>query len=396
MANSDNNKNRKKNEDVAFDKFEVDLGTPSKKKKTPVKKKKNPFKRFLEYMFPQKGDTKGEIARKILLLVAICVLIGTVLFLLWQVNSMDESAKGSDNLASVMGVPNSSIAYSEPDRITNPPATIRTSAGTEEPEFSDLTPAVNTPLNVDFNYLKERNPDTVGWIQISGTLVNHVVLKNEEDNDFYIDHDFDGNYQEVSAEIFSSGLNKWDGTDDNIILFGHNMKSGYGFAYINHYVPNDNSSEPLAFYKVHPTIQLQRAGGENEVYKIFAGIVVNTEEEYGEVFDYTTKTQFTSQEDFNDYIIGIMDRSWFYTDVDLEYGDKLLTLSTCFWPTGRDRETRFALIARKVRPGESEQVDTSVATRNWGAKLWEHYYNIVGGQWYGSNWDTSKLKGYNG
>lgn len=391
------NTEKKKRENIAFDKFEVDISSSNEKKKedkTP--KKKNPFKRVIEYLIPQKGDTKGDIARKILLLVAICVLIGTLTFLIRQLVSMDQSAKGSNKLAEEAGVPNSSINYNEPDRLTHPSPNIRTTAGTEEPEFIDLTPVVNTPLDVNFDYLRSQNPHTRGWIKITRTLLNHVILQNPDDDDFYLNHDFNGNYQEVSAEITSSWRNKWDGTDDNIILFGHNMKSGYGFAYVNHYVPNDVSREPLAFYKVHPTIMLQRDGGPSETYKVFAGIVVNTQEEYGEVFNYTTKTKFTSQEDFNDYIISIMDRSWFYTDVDLEYGDKLLTLSTCYWPLGRSKETRFAVIARKVRPGESEYVDTSVAQRNWGAKLWENYYDILKTKWYGSNWDTSKLKGYDG
>lgn len=400
MANIDNNKksNKKERNDVALDKFDLDIsgsGEKKKESKTP-KKKKNPFKRVIEYLFPQKGDTKGEIGRKALLLAAICILIGTLAYLINQLNSMSHSGRGSDDLAASAGVPNSSIPYDEPDRLTNPPVDIPTTAGTEEPEFIDLTPVVNTPLNVNFDYLKSINPDTKAWVKVEGTLLNHAVLQNPNDDDYYLDHDFYGNYEEFSAEVFSSWRNKWDGTDDNIILFGHNLKSGYGFAYVNHYVPNDVSKEPLAFYKVHPTIMLQRDGGPSETYKVFAGIVVNTQEEYGEVFNYTAKTQFTSQEDFNDYIISIMDRSWFYTDVDLEYGDKLLTLSTCYWPLGRSKETRFAVIARKVRPGESEYVDTSVAQRNWGAKLWENYYDIIGSKWYGSNWDTSKLKGYNG
>lgn len=389
-------KKKRSKEDVAFDKFEVDVTSSGKKKESKTPKQKNPFKQIVEYLIPQKGDTKNEIIRKILLLVAICILIGTLSFLIWQLRGMSNTGKKSDELANSAGVPNSSIDYVEPDRLTNPPANIPTTAGTEEPEYIDLTPVVNTPLNVDFNYLKGRNPDTRGWIKISGTLLNHVILQSKNNPNYYENHDFDKNYEKFSSEIFSSWRNDWDGTDDNIILFGHNLQSGYGFAYVNHYVPNDWSREPLAFYKVHPTIMLQRDGGPSETYKVFAGIVVNTEEKYGEVFDYTTKTKFYSQEEFNDYIIQIMDRSWFYTDVDLEYGDKLLTLSTCYWPLGRDKQTRFAVIARKVRPGESEYVDTSVAERNWGAKLWEYYYKLLGTKWYGSNWDTSKLKGYNG
>lgn len=89
-----------------------------------------------------------------------------------------------------------------------------------------------------------------------------------------------------------------------------------------------------------------------------------------------------------------MDRSWFFTDVDLTYGDELLTLSTCYWPLGKNVDTRWVLFARKVRDGESEEVNTSVATRNYQAKLFDYYYDIKGGSWEGSVWDRSKLLSY--
>lgn len=378
--------------DIALDKFDVDVTTISnKKKESKIPKQKNPLKRFAAALFPQSSDTNNEKIRKIILLAAIAILIGTLAYLIWQMNGISNSGKKSDNLAALAGVPNSSINYREPGYIENPDPTIRTTAGNEEPEYIDLTPVPNEPLNVNFDYLLSQNPDTRAWIKISGTLLNHVVLQRPGDDDFYLDHDFYGNYDEFSGEIFSSWRNKWDGSDDNIILFGHKLNSGYGFGYVIHYVPNDASREPLAFYKVHPTILFQRPGGPSETYKIFAGILANTDEKYGEVFNYTTKTQFKDAEDFNSYMIEIMDRSWFYTDVDLKYGDEILTLSTCYWPLGKSIPTRWVLFARKVRPGESEYVDTSVAERNWGAKLFEYYYQWLGTKWYGSNWDTSKL-----
>lgn len=387
-------KKRSKKE-IALDKFDVDVTAGSKKKESKTPKPKNPFKRIAIALFPQASDTKNEKFRKIILLAAIAILIGTVAFLLYQLRGMANTGKASNKLAEDAGVPNSSINYQEPDRVANPGIATRTTAGDEEPEYIDLTPVVNTPLNVDFNYLKSINPDTKAWVKISGTLLNHAVLQKPDDDDFYIDHDFYGNYEEFSGEIFSTWRNKWDGTDDNYILFGHNLATGYGFAYLNHYVPNDVSREPLAFYKVHPTILFQRDGGESETYKVFAGIVANTDPQYGEVFDYTTKTQFNNPDDFNNYILEVMDRSWFYTDVDLQYGDDIITLSTCFWPLSRNIPTRFAILARKVRPGESEYVDTSVAERNWSPKLFEYYYQVAGlSGWPGRSWDTSKLLSY--
>ena len=396
------NDNKKKSREYALDKFDVDVSSNSTKKVSKIPKQKNPIKRFAAAVFPQASDTAGDKARKVVLLAAVAILIGTVAFLIYQLNGIKVSGDKSDNIASLAGVPNypgsgsgsgasSRNSYSALDRIENPDPTIATTAGNEEPEFIDLTPVVNTPLNVDFDSLISQNPDTRAWIQISGTLLNTAVLQSTYDFDYYIDHDFYGNYDEFTGSVFSSDKNKWDGTDDNIIMYGHKLNNGYGFGYVVHYVPNDGSREPLAFYKVHPTILFQQPGGPSETYKIFAGILTNTEEQYGEVFEYMNKTKFTDAADFNNYMIEIMDRSWFYTDVDLKYGDKLLTLSTCYWPLGKSIPTRWVLFARKVRPGESEEVDTSVAQRNWGAKLFEYYYQVVGGQWYGSNWDTSKL-----
>lgn len=385
--------------DVALDKFGSDIGTASpkqkRKKKTP--QPKSPLKRFAEALFPQATDSKGEIARKIVLLIAIAVLIGTLVFLIWQVTGMERGGKETLSIAASANVPiessMASFSYSQPAYVENPTYEIPTTAGTEEPEYIDLTPVVNTPLNVDFNYLKERNPDARAWVKITGTLINNVVMADTDGSQYYIDHNMD-KQSSVSGEIFASHQNQLDGTDDNVVLYGHNMRSGYYFAYVNHYVPNGWSREPLAFYKTHPTVMFQRDGGECEVYKVFAGIVVNTDPKYGEVFDYTSKTQFYSADDFNNYILDVMDRSWFYTDVDLQYGDKLLTLSTCYWPLGRDVPTRFAVLARKVRPGESEEVDTSVAYSNKSPLLFDYYYQVSGYQWYGRTWDTSKLLSY--
>lgn len=404
MANQNKTPNNRRNKDIALDKFDVDVSHRSAKKKIPQKRKnKNPIKRFFEALIPQSEDTGGEKARKTLLLFAICVLIGTVAFLGWQLKDQADSGRTHIKIASNAGVSFGSVPanYQTPDRITNPNPIIGSSAGTAEPEFTDLTPVENSPLTADFDVLLQQNPDTRGWIKIQDTMLNSVIVQSPENDNYYIDHDFYGN-ESKSGEIFSSWRNKWDGTDDNIILFAHNLQSGYGFAYVTHYFPDDNTYEPLSFYKVHPTIEFQTVNGESETYKVFGGIIANTEDERGEVFNYTTKTQFDGVDDFNNYILEIMDRSWFYTDVDINYGDKLLTLSTCYWPLGREIDTRWVIFARKVRPGEDPSVDTTVATRNWDAKLFDYYYKVLESrlgykvEWGGRTWDTSKLLSYNG
>lgn len=370
---------------------------PADKIKGRKSVKKKGFAKFIDAVLPQSGDTPGEKARKAFLLFAIAALIGSLIFLGWQLFSLKEGSKTNNDIISIAGeTVESSLQqeYTIPPQIENPIMTEVTEPGTEEPEIIDLTPVVNVPLDIDFDKLKGINPDVRAWIKITGTLINNPVVVGT-DNDYYLSHDF--NKQEsVSGTIFSTYLNKWDGTDDNIILFGHNMHTGEFFAYVNSYVPNDSSREPIAFYKVHPTIMMATPDGGCETYKIFAGMCTNTKPIHGEVFNYITRTKFKDADDFNNFIIDVMDRSWFFTDVDLTYGDDLLTLSTCWWPLGRDIDTRWVLFARKVREGESEYVDTSKAYRNYQPRLFDYWYDIWGGSWAGSVWDKSKLLSYNG
>ena len=363
-----------------------------------TKEKDNVFLRIVKHLIPWKGDKPGAIIRKSGILTAAAVL--TVLLIKIPIDSaqrahanepvindeisepVESSSTVESTVSSTTTVPKSTVSSTSSSTVS----TVETTSEEEtEPQPLDLTPVVNTPLNVNFDYLKSLNPDVRAWIKITGTLLNSEVLQSTYDFDYYIDHDFYGNYNEYSPCIFSSDINRWDGSDDNLILFSHKLNSGYGFGSVVYYVP-DWSSEPLYFYKKHPTILFQQPGGESETYKIFAGILANTDPQYGEVFEYISKIYFYGEEDFHNYMCELLDRSWFYTDVDLQYGDKFLTLSTCYWPNNnRNIPTRWVLFARKVRPGESEYVDTSVAWRNYDPKM---YY---GGQWGGRTWDTSKL-----
>lgn len=403
MANT-NNDNRKK--DVALDKFDFDVtSAPRSKTNKKIKgKRKNPVARFAIAAFPQADDSAGEKARKALLLLAVAILIGTVIFLVWQVSNIKDEGDLNKSIANIANapMPSMSTSYSMPAHIENPPLSFATSEPpvesvievTEYPEYVDLTPVVNTPLNVNFDRLRnEVNPDIKAWIKITGTLINNPVVQSD-DNFYYLTHNIYGN-NSIAGAIYSNCLNAWNGSDDNIILFGHSMLiSGEFFTYLTHYVPADYLSEPLAFYKIHPTIMMATPEGGSETYKIFAGMLANTKEQYGEVFNYMNKTRFSGKDDFNNFILDVMDRSWFYTDVDLEYGDELLTLSTCYWPLGRDVDSRWVIFARKVRPGELEYVNTSVAKRNYSPKLFDYYYDVRGGSWRGSSWDRSKLLSY--
>lgn len=384
-------RNTSASRDIAVDKLDFYSEPHPRKKQDKIKgRPKSGWQRFCIAAFPQADDEPGEKIRKVVLIVAIFVFVITLGVLGWQLIGMGNDKNTNSDIANLGGVDNDNLVNVDPNY--DPFNTSTRLSTSEETEEINVTPLVNTPISPNWSDLRSTNADTRAWIKITGTSVNNVVVQTYN-NDYYLKHDFYGN-DSISGTVFSSYKNKWDGTDDNIVLYGHNMISGEFFAHVTHYVPNSSSREPLAFYKVHPTVMLATPDGGCATYKIFAGVLANTQSEYGEVFDYVDRTKFSGKDDFNSFVTGVMERSWFFTDVDLTYGDQLLTLSTCLWPLGKSIETRWVLFARKVRPGESETVDVTVAKVNQNPRLFTLFYQRMYGasSWNGiCEWDKRKL-----
>ena len=77
------------------------------------------------------------------------------------------------------------------------------------------------------NNLKKQNTDTIGYIKVNNSYIDYVVVQ-ANDNDYYLDKDFNKK-KNVAGWIFADYRNQLDGTDRNIILYGHNMKDGSMF-----------------------------------------------------------------------------------------------------------------------------------------------------------------------
>ena len=246
------------------------------------------------------------------------------------------------------------------------------------------------------------NNDMIGWINIEipgEEDINEPVVQYE-DNKYYLTHDFYGKEVKEGA-IFADYKCKFTTRTRpaNIVLYGHNMASGKSFAKLTRYCVWNNSKITgqrlgISQYVASPTITFDTIW-EKGTYKVFAAIFVNTETKNGSVFQYYKQRKIPNEAQFFDYIGNIMDRSMICTDVDLEYGDELLTLSTCYYPLGKENaDTRFVVFARRVREGESTEVDTSKAYENPSPLYFDYYYTVRGGSWGGRNWDTSKVKGF--
>ena len=239
----------------------------------------------------------------------------------------------------------------------------------------------------DYNALYAQNNDMVGYIRIGNTRVDYPVLQTDN-NEYYLGHDFDRQPSEGGA-IFADYRNRFEESvlSDNTILYGQNGTTGVYFSELSNYYTTTTGIRDinLSFYKSNPVISFDTLYERME-WKVFACVLVNTQEQHGEVFDYS-KRDFANEDEFHNFILGVMDRSVLFTDIDIEYGDKVLTLVTPYYPFSRDIETRVVVFARQVRAGESSSVDTAKATHNSEVLRFTEESRRFGSTWNGRVWN---------
>ena len=188
----------------------------------------------------------------------------------------------------------------------------------------------------EYKMLYSLNQKLIGWVKIDDTYIDYPVLQTSN-NDYYIDHNFDQE-QDRNGSIFLDADCSILPRSTNLILYGHHMRSGRMFGQLNKY-----SSE--SFYEEHKLIQFDTIyeRGTYEVMFVFRSKVY---EESEIVFKYYQFINAASETEFNSYMREMAEMSLYDTGVTAEYGDELLTLSTCDYYTDYGR---FVVVAKKVK-----------------------------------------------
>ena len=346
-------------------------------------KRKNAFVRALIAVFPAKGDAVAEMIRKIVFIGAVAALVVTGGTLLKDIRGeLVQKYVISNRLDKIKDIGSGNLSIDTVNNIVEQKPYIRE----------------------DFMGLYAENNDFVGWFNLGeeDKVIDNPVVQSD-DNDKYLYTTFDG--QNISSgTLYVDYRCKFD-KDGNVpnfmIIYGHCLSSQLMFSKLNRYYYERENTDPntwfTSFYTKYPTVHFDTLKDkENGEYKVFACCLFNTEEQYGEVYNYLRYGKpFESKEDFNSYICDIMDRSVFKTDVDLTYGDDILCMSTCYFPFGMDYENvRLAIFARRVREGESPEVDVSKMERIWTWKGWQQAIDQNLTLYFYRMWDTSKLLSY--
>ncbi len=188
-----------------------------------------------------------------------------------------------------------------------------------------------------YKTLVELNPDCMGWIQIPDTNIDYPVMYTPNDYDKYLYLNFEEDYQFRGLPFLAEGtvLNK----SQNYIMYGHYMKDGTAFQHLNKYLDR-------AWVEQHPYAYFYTAYDQG-VYQVMDVVITKVFKEEDECFKYYNYSGELSEQDFNTYVYYMDKMSSINTGVDAVYGDKLISLSTCF--RHYDEDGRLVVVFKRVQ-----------------------------------------------
>lgn len=183
---------------------------------------------------------------------------------------------------------------------------------------------------IDFEKLKEKNSDTVAWLKVNGTNIEYPVVKTKN-NDYYLTHNFNKEYNSAGW-IFADYKNKLDGTDKNLVIYGHNMRDDSMFGSLKKVINEEwyNNEDNRYITLINES--------QTQIYEVFSVYQIEKE-------DYYIQTNFNTEEEFNTFAQTIKKRSKKDFNVNVSGEDNILTLSTC----ANNNKYRVVLHAKKIR-----------------------------------------------
>lgn len=180
--------------------------------------------------------------------------------------------------------------------------------------------------------LYEANNDFVGWIQIEDTKINYPVMQSPDDPDFYLKHNFDKEYDVYGVPYMQAACDLL--TSDNLIIHGHTMNNGSMFTNLKKY-------KKESFYREHKYIRFDTkySYGTYEIVAAFATTANNGG------YEYYSFIEAADEADFDAFIAACKELTPYEIEATAQYGDRLITLSTCEYT---HKNGRMVVVAKKI------------------------------------------------
>lgn len=203
---------------------------------------------------------------------------------------------------------------------------------TTEPSTAPTEPSILFELQMSYAI----NNDLVGWMEIPGTKINYPVVQSPYEANFYLRKNILKEkatcgtlYVREACDVFKPS--------DNVTIYGHKMRDGTMFADLHKY-------KQKTFWQNNKYIYFDTLY-ERHTYEIFA--VFNTTADLSVGFSYHIFDDARDQTDFDKFVAKCKDLSLYDTGITPQYGEKLITLSTCDKDVDIE-DARFVVVARRL------------------------------------------------
>ena len=274
----------------------------------------------------KRTKTLGDVIRLIVMLAALAVFLYSGYTLYGFYKEYKKSSDEYDNLE------NSYAADQEQeseniDNLEDDDALQSISGQEVRTVFEDgeekTLPVLKNPI--DFTQLLSVNSDIVGWLRIRALDISYPVVQGK-DNDYYLHRTFEKT-DNFAGCLFVNSYNMGDFTDQNTIIYGHNMKNGSMFGKLKNFSDPEVFKKSRYFWIFTPDFIYQ--------YRMFSASVVDKT-------GLTYQISFTDDE-FDQFISRAYSNSVVDNQgVTVTKEDRIVTLSTC---TGDD-STRFVVMGK--------------------------------------------------
>ncbi len=197
----------------------------------------------------------------------------------------------------------------------------------EEPE--------EKPVLEEYKKLLIHNKKLIGWVKIDDTNIDYPVMQTD-DNEYYLKHNLNQQYDKNGSIFMDKDCDVLK-PSTNFILYGHHTKTGQMFGKLELYQDEE-------YYKEHQYINFDTIyeRGTYQIMYVFRSRVYREDEI---VFKYYQFIDANGEQEFNSYMQEMAKMSFYDTGVTAEYGDQLLTLSTCDY---QEKDGRFVIVAKKI------------------------------------------------
>lgn len=233
--------------------------------------------------------------------------------------------------------------------------------------WSELYDYVESPSGMTERakiFLKQ-NPDIIGWISLDNTKIDYPLVidpgkitagtgygdSDYDENSYYLNHDLFGG-DARGGTLFLDYRNVFSASEtsqsENIMIYGHNMANNTMFGSLRKY------RQDYSFWDESPFIDLS-SNYKDYQYVIF-GFMITSGNWYTD-FRYWDMEELDNEVEFDSYVNTVREGSMLDTGIDVKYGDKLLTLSTCY---ADEDNSRFIVVARRLRDDETPNDITSI------------------------------------